>query len=133
MASDTPRGTTTPRALDTPQADATAPPGRWDRRRQARIRLLALSADLDDLGVNGRLVDTGSRPGSSPAVLRCWNPHVMSRAREVRCVPGGHGRSWEFQYVLPAGKAIGDATNALNPGQATEAAQVIKADLEVST
>ncbi|MFI0409069.1 hypothetical protein [Actinomadura sp. 3N508] len=133
MAFDTPRGTTTPRTLDTPQADATAPPPGWDHLRQARTRLLALSADLDDLGVKSRLVDSDSRSGSSPMVLRCWKPHMMSRVREVGCVPGGHGRSWEFQHLLPAGRAIGDATNALNPGQATEAARVVKADLEVST
>jgi hypothetical protein len=124
-------GLDTPRLTDIPPGKETAP--RQDRRREARNRLLALSADLDDLGVHTRMVDPGQGPGDYPVTLRAWNPNEMGGSREVICVPDAFDkpRVWEFQYLLPIGVVIGDATDALNPGQAREAASKVKEDLGV--
>ncbi|MFG1998626.1 hypothetical protein ACGFNU_05700 [Spirillospora sp. NPDC048911] len=118
-----------PRRTDLPQGDEIARrEDSRDHKRAARLRLLTLAADLDDVGVHTRIMEHHEHP----VVLRCWNPDLMRRAREVICVPdGAHGpRAWEFQYLLPVGKTIADATHALQPGTATEAAGKVRDELK---
>ncbi|REE96343.1 hypothetical protein [Thermomonospora umbrina] len=101
------------------EADRSLPDPRHDLRLRCRIRLLALAADLDDLGVRPRLPDTIM----PPYALRCWDPARQGPTFEVECARDRHGRL--VFRALSTGEFLGDAENAIEPGDTGDLAQEI--------
>lgn len=107
-------------------AQPSSPPGSWSDEEwtAARARLLALAADLDDLGVRARL----SHRFREPVKLRCWNPDRAGETVVVTCKQ----RSGRWLFCLPDGEVLADAQAITQPGQAVQPAQRLAAILGVN-
>lgn len=92
-------------------------------RLRCRVRVLTLAGDLDDVGVRSRVVEWFGRP----VMLRCWNPDQQGKTVVIACGPDGAGRL-AFRYH-PSGEMLGDAEEALEPGDSVDVARRVAARL----
>jgi hypothetical protein len=98
---------------------------REEVRLRCRVRLLTLAGDLDDLKLRARLNDSAT---DGPVLLRVWDPARQGPAVTVSCEPGGERGRLGFRYY-PSGVFLADAQEALEPGDAVDAARDVAAEL----